>query len=369
MHMRWITFFCRKFHVWQCQKKHRHPFNFSEIWGNRKTLCIKRVSQFPAENCSSHSAENFCGGILLFLRKILVSKSFYGWRGGGSHDISPLKKMVSQCRKNREHPCNNSEKLSYRKKYAKKGVSRFSVENFRSDSAEKFRGHPSRLHKLWGNRNFLCKIEGITFFRRKLSVSQCGIFWRRILLILREFFLSNYFYGRRRGRITFFHQKNLVSQSRKFFWASLQSSRKIEVTEKFMYNRGYHVFLSKLLGLTVPHKFVGIPSVFQKVWGNRNILCIIEGMTYFRRKFSVSQCRKFLWVSLQCFGNFRYRKISCIIGGFTFFCRKFSVSQCGIFWRRILLILREFLLSKRFYGLKRGVSHFSVEKFWSHRAK
>ena len=92
MHIRWITFFCGKFQVWQCQKKRSHPFNFSEIWGNRKILCIIRVSQFPAEYCSSHSTENFCKGILLFLRKILVSKSFYGRRGGGSHDISPLKK-------------------------------------------------------------------------------------------------------------------------------------------------------------------------------------------------------------------------------------------------------------------------------------
>ena len=99
MHIRWMTFFCRKFQVWQCQKKHRHPFNFSEIWGNRKTLCIKRVSQFPAENCSSHSAENFCEGILLFLRKILVSKSFYGWRGGGRMTFLRWKKSSHSAEK------------------------------------------------------------------------------------------------------------------------------------------------------------------------------------------------------------------------------------------------------------------------------
>ena len=49
----------------------------------------------------SHSAEQFREGILLFLRKILVSKSFMD----------------------------------------EKGVSRFSDENFRSHSAEKLRGH------------------------------------------------------------------------------------------------------------------------------------------------------------------------------------------------------------------------------------
>ena len=121
MHIRWITFFCGKFQVWQCQKKRSHPFNFSEIWGNRKILCIIRVSQFPAENCFSHSAENFCKESSYFWEKFSFRKVFTDEGGGGSHDISPLKKMVSQCRKICEHPCNNSEKLSYRKKICRKG--------------------------------------------------------------------------------------------------------------------------------------------------------------------------------------------------------------------------------------------------------
>ena len=88
----------------------------------------------------------------------------------------------------------------------KKGVSRFSIANFWSNNAEKIRGHPfnaseklgypnifmhnrgyhvlplkifgltvpknfvgipSMLQKIWGIEKPLCKIESITFFRRK----------------------------------------------------------------------------------------------------------------------------------------------------------------------------------------------------------
>ena len=73
----------------------------------------------------SHSAENFRKGILLFLRKFLVSKSFMD----------------------------------------EKEVSRFSVENFWSYSAEKFRGHPFNVSEKWGYRKILCIIGGVTIFR------------------------------------------------------------------------------------------------------------------------------------------------------------------------------------------------------------
>ena len=59
----------------------------------------------------SHIAENFRKGILLFLRKFLVSKSFMD-------------------EKLRGHPFNVSENLGYRKILCVLGVSRFSVENF-----------------------------------------------------------------------------------------------------------------------------------------------------------------------------------------------------------------------------------------------
>ena len=49
----------------------------------------------------------------------------------------------------------------------KKGVSRFSVENFWSHSAEKYRGHPFNVSENLGYRKILCIIGGITILRRK----------------------------------------------------------------------------------------------------------------------------------------------------------------------------------------------------------
>ena len=95
----------------------------------------------------------------------------------------------------------------------KRGVSRFSVENFWSHSAEKFRGHPFNVSENLGYREILCILGGITFFRRKI-----------------------------------------LSHS----------------AEKF---RGHPFNVSENLGY-------------------RKILCIIGGITILRRKFFVLQCRK-----------------------------------------------------------------------------
>ena len=104
--------------------------------------------------------------------------------------------------------------------------------------------------------------------------------------------------------VTTFCRKFVVSQCRKKLWASVQCFWKFGISKNFLHNRGYRVSLSKFFCLTVPDKFVVIPSMFQKVWGNRIILCIIEGMTYFRKNFPVSHCRNFSWASLQCFRKF-----------------------------------------------------------------
>ena len=46
----------------------------------------------------------------------------------------------------------------------KRGVSRFSVENFGSHIAEKFRGHPFNVSENLGNRKNLCIIGGVSQF-------------------------------------------------------------------------------------------------------------------------------------------------------------------------------------------------------------
>ena len=128
--------FCRDFlsHRTETKSFVQEPFCFPEIFWYRKNLWIRGgISQFSVEVLMSHSAENFRKGILLFLRKFLVSKSFMD----------------------------------------EKGVSRFSVENFWSHSAEKFRGHSFNVSENLGYRKILCIIGGITSFRRKFFVSQC----------------------------------------------------------------------------------------------------------------------------------------------------------------------------------------------------
>ena len=89
-----------------------------------------------------------------------------------------------------------------------------------------------------------------------------------------------------------------------------------------MHNRGYHNFPSKIFCLSA-EKFPGHPFNVSENLGYRKILCIIGGITIFRRKFFVSQCRKIF-----------------IRGGFG-----------------------------KMFGKGGGVSRFSVENFLSHSAE
>ena len=110
----------------------RERFCVSENFWYQKKLWIRGgISQFSVEIFMSHSAEKFRKGILLFLRKFLVSKSFMDEKGG--YHVFP------------------SEIFGL--------------------SAEKFRGHPFNVSENLGYRKILCIIGGITIFRRKFFVS------------------------------------------------------------------------------------------------------------------------------------------------------------------------------------------------------
>ena len=162
------------------------------------------------------------------------------------------------------------------------------------------------FQKVWGIGKILCIIEGIAIFRRKLFVSQCRKTSWASLQCFRKFGVSEKFMHNR-GYHNFL-TKNFGLTGWKITWAFLQCFRKFGVSKKFMHNRGYHKFPSKKFCLTVPKIFVGIPSMFQKVWAIGIILCIIGGITCFRRKFFVSQCRKISWASLQWFRKFEVSK-------------------------------------------------------------
>ena len=127
--------------------------------------------------------------------------------------------------------------------------------------------NPSVFRKFSGIEKKLWKRGGLSRFSVEIFMSHSAENIRkRILLFLRKFLVSKSFMDEK-GGITFFRRKVLVSQCRKISWASLQCFRKFGVSKNFMHTRGYHVFPSKIFCLTVPKNFVGIRSMFQKIWG------------------------------------------------------------------------------------------------------
>ena len=211
-------------------------------------LTVPEISVEESFNCCNNfgyrKSLDKAGSITIFRRSfcLTVPKYFIGehfgvsekffyrmHRRGGITVLSEL--FVSQDRN--EKLCKGTLLFSGNFLVSKKslwirgGISRFSVEIFMSHNAEKIRGHPFNVSENLGYRKFLGILGGITFFRRKFLVSQC----------------------------------------RKNSWASLQCFRKFGVPKIFRHTRGYNVFPSKIFGLTVPKNFVGISSMFQKIWG------------------------------------------------------------------------------------------------------
>ena len=185
-------------------------------------------------------------------------------------------------------------------------------------------------------------------------------FCKGFLLFFGKFLVSKSFMDEK-ARITFLLLKFLVSQCREISWASPQCFRQIGILKNSMHTRGYHVFPSKHFGLTVPQNFVGIPSIFQKCWGIGNFYALM-GYHNFLSKSFVSQCRKLLWASLQCFRNLGYRKILCNMGGITIFRRNFFVSQCWKILGATLQNFKKIEVSKNFMH-NRGYHNFPSKKF------
>ena len=249
----------------------------------------------------------------------------------------------------------------------------------------------------------------MTYFRQKFSVSQCWNFSWASLQCFKNFRVSkNFMYN---TGITTFCRKNIVSQYRKISRASLQGFRKFGISKNFLHNRGCHVFLSKIFCLTLPKLFVNESYCFWENFLFRKVFTYEKGEYHiFPSKTLVSQSRLKLWASLKCFKQiveperFMYNRgyhvfISKFLGrkvpkkfvgvGDPSIFRNFGVIEliykskrvsrflCRIFLshlaenicKRILLSLRDFLVSKSFYGWKSGVAHFSVKRHWSHRAE
>ena len=112
----------------------------------------------------------------------------------------------------------------------------------------------------------------------KVCVKESYCFWE-------NFWFRKVFTDEKGGVIHFSVEKNMVSQCQKLSWESLQCLEKFRFSKNFMHYTGYHVFPSKILCLTVPKIFVGIPSMFQKNSGIEKKLCIL-GMS----RFSAGNC-------------------------------------------------------------------------------
>ena len=72
----------------------------------------------------------------------------------------------------------------------------------------------------------------------------------------------------------------------------------------------------------------GILLFLRKFLFSKSFMDKKGGITFFRRNFLVSQCRKISWASFNVSENLWYEKFFCILGGITSFRRKSFVSHC-----------------------------------------
>ena len=115
---------------------------------------------------------------------------------------------------------------------------------------------------------------------------------------------------RRGGGITVLSHL-FVSQDRneKLCEGTLLFSGNFLVSKKNLWIReGISRFSVEIFMSHSAENFRGHPFNVSENLGYRKILCILGGITIFRRKFFVSQCRKISWASLQCFRKFGVSK-------------------------------------------------------------
>ena len=96
--------------------------------------------------------------------------------------------------------------------------------------------------------------------------------------------------------------------------------------------------------------------------GYRKILCIIGGITIFRRKFFVSQCRKISWASFQCFRKFGVSKNFKHNRGYHNFPSKIFCLTVQKNFVGILSMFQKFEVSKNFMH-NRGYHNFPSKIF------
>ena len=153
---------------------------------------------------------------------------------------------------------------------------------------------------------------GITIFRRNVFVSLFQNISTENTLVFQKNLLSKIFMNRREGNHGFV--EIFVSQDRneKLCKGTLLFSRKQKISgiEKNLWIRGgisrssVEIFMSHSA-----EKFCkGILLFLGKFLVSKSFMDEKGGITFFRRKFLVSQCRKISWASLRCFRKFGVSK-------------------------------------------------------------
>ena len=112
----------------------------------------------------------------------------------------------------------------------------------------------------------------------------------------------------KRGVSRFSVKLSCLSVPKTFVRESYCFWKKILVPKSIMDERGVSRFSVENFWSHSAEKFRGHPFNVSENLGYRKILCIIGSITFFRRKFLVSQCRKISWASLQCFRKFGVSK-------------------------------------------------------------
>ena len=194
------------------------------------------VSRFFVENVLSHSTEKIRWGTLRCIRNFRVSKSFM--HQGGVIKFLRRKRFVSQYRKNRWG----------------------TLRCFR-----KFRVSQNFMHKM-----------GILLISVEKSLSHSTDIIRRGTLLCFDRILVSKFFKQRRGEASRFCRKIFyLTGPKEIRLGTIPSFRKFLVEKNILWIRGggggYHDFPSESFCLTLPENFVGIPSMFQKIWGIENI--------------------------------------------------------------------------------------------------
>ena len=125
--------------------------------------------------------------------------------------------------------------------------------------------------------------------------------------------------------VTTFCRKFFVSQCRKNSWASLQCSRKFEISKKFLHNRGYQTFLSKYFCLTLPKNFVNETHWFWENFSFRKVFTDEKvGVSYYSlEKLWSHRAEKFRELPCNVLQKLWCRKNLCIIGVITFSVKNF----------------------------------------------